>query len=70
MHERYGFDSVGRVVDVGATVRFRGMYFTVKSFGSAGPRGYRLVYFEEPVTHTDEEPDEVNIDLVQQWGRS
>lgn len=58
-------DSRGQTVRIGDRVRFRGQEFTVKGFGpKEGRFDTHVVYFEEPVEHTPETPDEISIDLL------
>ena len=58
-------DSTGKPVRIGNRVRFRGQLFTVKNFKPGkGRAGTSVLVFEEPITHTDEIPDEVSIDMV------
>ncbi len=58
-------DSRGQTVRAGDLVVFRGQEFTVKGFGpKEGRFDTHVVYFEEPVEHTTEVPDEISIDLV------
>ena len=61
MHE----DSTGKPIEVGNRVKFRGKEFTIKGFNDGkGIHGTAQILFEEEVTHTEEVPDEISVDLI------
>lgn len=57
-------DSTGKPIYIGDRVKFRGEEFTIKSFGKRSYRGMITIEFEEPITHTEEIPDEFSVDLI------
>lgn len=59
------FDSSGKPIDVGDTVRFRGERYTIASFGPKVSSGYgtaQISFVEDQ--HTDEVAEEFTVDIV------
>ena len=60
------YDSTGKVVTEGDTVRFRGEVYTIKRFlETTGACGTSQIKFEEE-QHVSEIADEISIDLISQ----
>lgn len=60
-------DSTGKLIKTGDVVRFRGQEFTIKAFGPKEDHyGVHTLIFEEEITHTEEIPNEISIDLVRE----
>lgn len=58
-------DSTGKYIMIGDRVRFRGKEYTIKNFkAGVGRIGTMGIEFVEDEVHTDEQPDEISVDLV------
>ncbi len=58
------YDSTGKTIIVGDTVRFRGKEYTIKEFIDGGGRnGTAFILFNEE-QHVTETADELSVDLV------
>ena len=58
------YDSTGKVINIGNTVKFRGYFYTISKFiEGRGRLGTAVIIFVEP-QHTSEIADELSVDLI------
>lgn len=58
-------DSTGKNIKIGDRVRFHGQEFTIQAFiPNIGRLKTNGIEFTEKPTHTDEQPDEISVDLL------
>lgn len=61
-------DSTNKPISEGDKVRFRGQEYTIKEFRPGeGRYGTAAIKFEEDDVHTDEIPDELSVDRVDNY---
>lgn len=60
-----GKDSMGKIIKVGDTVRFRGQFYTIEAFKPGQGRNSTAALEFNKKPHIDELPDEISVDLIE-----